>query len=42
MLAGVLCGFVKEDRIISLIRRRDTGAEAENGSSVLPEEGANS
>ncbi len=40
MLTGVLCGFVKEERIISLIRRRDTGTEAETGSGVLPEEGS--
>ena len=39
LLAGVLAGYVKEDRIVTLLRRSHTGTEAENGSGNLPNEG---
>lgn len=39
LLTGVLAGYVREDRVVTLLRRSNTGIEAENGGGNLPEEG---
>ena len=39
MLAGVLMGYAKERRIVSMLRSGSVGTEAENGNGTLPEEG---